>query len=81
MTVALKVHRCTTLWFTSNNPIINGGLNSDHEYYGRIDLQGRCQKAQADTAFLYFAFATFVFTAVLSHRAFRSKGVRGGAVV
>jgi hypothetical protein len=78
MAVTLRVHKCTTMWFTSSNPLINGGLL---HYWGLIDLEGRCHKAQADTAFLFFAFAAFVGTTVLSGMAGRRKGMRGGAVV
>ena len=80
MAVTLRVHRCTTQWFTSSNALINGGLFDGH-YWAAVDLEGRCHKAQADTAFLFFAFAAFVATTALSGMAGRRKGVRGGAVV
>jgi len=80
MAVTLRVHRCTTGWFTASNPLINGGLFDGH-LPANIDLVGRCNKAQADTAFLFFAFAAFVATTVLSGMAGRRKGVRAGAVV
>ncbi|KAI9880203.1 MAG: hypothetical protein M1830_004789 [Pleopsidium flavum] len=80
MAVTLRVHKCTNENFTTSNALINGGLR-DNKYYRYIDLQGRCHKAQADTAFLFFAFAAFVGTAVLSGMAGRRKGARGGAMV
>ncbi len=80
MAVTLRVHKCSNKAFTTSNPIINGGLYED-KYFRDIDLQGRCHKAQADTAFLFFAFAAFVGTAALSGMAGRRKGARGGAIV
>ena len=59
-----------------NNDIINGGQNDK----GQVDLPTnrvrRCQSAQADTAFIWFAFACFVGTFYLSFMAWR----RGGKV-
>ncbi|MCJ1364902.1 hypothetical protein MMC16_004019 [Acarospora aff. strigata] len=80
MAVTLRAHRCTYLPWTSSNRIINGGL-FQNKYSSRVNLQGRCHRAQADTAFLFFAFAAFVGTAVLSAMAGRRKGTRGAAVV
>lgn len=56
-----------------NNVIINGGKN--HEGAVNLDTNRvmRCHEAQADTAFLWFAFAAFCATFALSFLAWRRK--------
>ncbi|KAH8683307.1 marvel domain-containing protein [Tricladium varicosporioides] len=43
------------------------------------DTQGRCRMFQADTAFLWFMFATFAVTLTLTF--FQKSGKRGGGIV
>jgi len=56
-----------------NNVIINGGKDRSGAVDLNIDRVMRCREAQADTAFLWFAFAAFCATFALSFLAWRRK--------
>ncbi|KAJ8097748.1 membrane-associating domain-containing protein [Lipomyces tetrasporus] len=53
LAVALRVHSCSNNAYVSANKVAQG--SSD-----------RCRKAQADTAFMYFAFGAALFLLILS---------------
>ena len=59
---------CTRL---TNNVIINGGKNHNGQVDLNVNRVQRCREAQADTAFIWFAFAAFIGTFVLSFFAMR----------
>lgn len=72
MAAELNVHSCSNTDYTTSNKITNGSH----------DTHGRCREAQATTAFLWFGFAAFVGSAVLSGLQSRGAGgmnMRGGA--
>ncbi|KAI9657652.1 MAG: hypothetical protein M1821_002828 [Bathelium mastoideum] len=52
----LRVHSCGNPNYTLHNSITNGAANT----------KKRCQEAQASTAFLWFGFAAYLVSAVLS---------------
>ncbi|OJJ42883.1 hypothetical protein ASPZODRAFT_137026 [Penicilliopsis zonata CBS 506.65] len=66
----LGAHSCNNSTYTTTNEITNGAHNT-HK---------RCREAQASTAFLWFAWAGFTASLILSIFASRSTGVnlRGG---
>lgn len=66
----LGVHSCGNAGYTASNFITNGSDNR----------RKRCHEAQASTAFLFFGFAGFAASAVLSALEGKSSGVsmRGG---
>jgi len=70
MSAKLGVHSCGNSDYTENNYITNGSSNRGK----------RCHEAQASTAFLWFGFAGFVISAVLSALGGSGSGVnmRGG---
>lgn len=70
----LGVHSCSSTPYTSNNVIINGGINHDHKISSTVNLGNRCREAQADTAFIWFAFAAFAASAALSLLSWRRGG-------
>lgn len=57
-----------------NNHIINGGRNRDGSVVADVNRSGRCREAQADTAFIWFAFACFLGSFALSFMAWRKGG-------
>ncbi|KAF2229328.1 putative non-classical export protein Nce102 [Viridothelium virens] len=65
MAAELRVHSCGDPNYTLNNKITNGSF----------DRTKRCREAQASTAFLWFGFASFLVSAVLSALQGRSGGV------
>ncbi|GAB7350074.1 hypothetical protein MBLNU459_g0742t1 [Dothideomycetes sp. NU459] len=71
MAAYLHVHSCSNYGYTSTNSITNGSY----------DTAKRCREAQATTAFLWFGFAAFTVSAVLSGMQSRGSGMnmRGGA--
>ncbi|KAF2151424.1 hypothetical protein K461DRAFT_280214 [Myriangium duriaei CBS 260.36] len=65
----LGAHSCGNNGYTESNFITNGANNRGK----------RCHEAQASTAFLFFGFAAFAVSAVLSALEGRSSGgLRGG---
>jgi len=70
MSAKLGVHSCGNSSYTAHNSITNGASNRTK----------RCHEAQASTAFLWFGFAGFVISAVLSALGGSGSGVsmRGG---
>jgi len=75
MSAYLRVHSCGNAAYTTTNFITNGSS----------DTSKRCHEAQATTAFLWFGFAAFVVSAVLSglngsgsSGGFNMRGGRGG---
>ncbi|KAF1354846.1 marvel domain-containing protein [Delphinella strobiligena] len=71
MAAELHVHSCGNRSYTTTNHITNGSHNTGK----------RCHEAQAVTAFLWFGFAAFTASAVLSGLQSRGAGLpsRGGA--
>jgi len=65
MAAELRVHSCGNVGYIKSNHITNGAAN----------MTKRCHEAQATTAFLWFGFACFVASTVLS-----AFGARGGGV-
>ena len=82
MAAKLGVHSCscsapnTGCAYLINNVVINGGK----KHGGGVDIHTnrvmRCREAQADTAFIWFAFATFLATFALSFLSWRRGGVK-----
>ena len=71
-----KYELCARL---ANNVIINGGVvkgGGDSAVGSDVPRVRRCREAQADTAFMWFAFAAFVGSAVLSFLSWRRGGVK-----
>jgi len=69
MAAYLGVHSCGNSDYTHSNKVTNGSR----------DTAKRCREAQASTAFLWFGFAAFAASAVLSGLQGRSGGsYRGG---
>ncbi|KAF2020905.1 hypothetical protein BU24DRAFT_10747 [Aaosphaeria arxii CBS 175.79] len=69
MAALLRVHSCSNNAYTLRNHITNGAHNR----------QKRCREAQASTAFLWFGWAAFVATLVISVMSNRgSVNMRGG---
>lgn len=66
----LHVHSCSNKAYTLSNHITNGSPNTEK----------RCREAQASTAFLWFGWAAFVASMIISVLAGRSGGAsfRGG---
>jgi len=67
----LGVHSCGNAGYTASNKVTNGSH----------DMSKRCHEAQASTAFLWFGFAAFAASAVLSGLQSRGSGTsfrRGG---
>jgi len=67
----LGVHSCGNASYTTTNKVTNGSPNTSK----------RCHEAQASTAFLWFGFAAFAASAVLSALQSRGSGgrfTRGG---
>ncbi|CDR41256.1 CYFA0S06e04984g1_1 [Cyberlindnera fabianii] len=62
LAVGIRVHSCTNQSYLDHNSITQGSTD-------------RCRKAQASTAFLFFAFFTFLFSGFLSTYSL----LRGGA--
>jgi hypothetical protein len=74
------VNSCSDVVYINTNVIIRGDGDFDGIPISNADdnLTGRCQQAQATTAFLFFSFFAFVATAVLSLR--RGSGGKGSIV-
>jgi hypothetical protein len=74
------VHSCSDTDYTQTNVLIraDGDFDGIPIYSPDANLMGRCQQAQATTAFLFFTFIAFAATTVLSfmHR----SGKRGSIV-
>jgi len=72
MAAELGAHSCGNRSYTTTNHITNGS-NNTHK---------RCQESQAVTAFLWFAFATYVASLIFSTLGARSGGVnlRSGGI-
>ncbi|KAK8207619.1 hypothetical protein M8818_004273 [Zalaria obscura] len=71
MAAYLRVHSCSNSSYTTSNSITNGSHNTAK----------RCREAQATTAFLWFGFAAFLASTVLSGLQSRGSGgmnMRGG---
>ena len=65
---------CTHL---THNNIVNGGvIGSNHDLSASVDRVGRCRQAQADTAFIWFAWAAFCASAFFSFLAWRRGGLK-----
>ncbi|CAF9939051.1 MAG: hypothetical protein HETSPECPRED_001464 [Heterodermia speciosa] len=68
--------QCTHL---TNNNIVNGGVTTvdgHHVVDPNVNRVDRCRQAQADTAFIWFAWAAFVATALFSFLAWRRGGIK-----
>ncbi len=82
MAAALGAHSCscnnanTNCPYLTNNVVINGGKNKDHQVNLHTNRSYRCREAQADTAFIWFAFVAFVATFALSFLSWRRGGVK-----
>ncbi len=82
MAAKLGVHSCSCSAvnqlcpYLVDNVVINGGKDQ----HGTPDLHTnrvqRCREAQADTAFIWFAFATFCATFVLAFLSMRRGGIK-----
>lgn len=59
-----------------NNVVINGGKDKTGAVNLYTNRVTRCREAQADTAFIWFAFATFLATFALSFLSWRRGGVK-----
>ena len=70
----LGVHSCSNLNYTTHNVITNGGIDHAGKVSSSVNFGERCREAKADTAFIWFAFAAFVGSAVLSFVAWRRGG-------
>ncbi|KAL9077221.1 MAG: hypothetical protein Q9161_000487 [Pseudevernia consocians] len=70
----LGAHSCHRLSYTSTNVVINGGIDPAGKISPAVNLANRCREAQADTAFIWFAFAAFCATFALSFLAWRRGG-------
>lgn len=57
-----------------HNVIINGGVDRDGHVSPSVNRGNRCREAQADTAFIWFAFAAFVGSLALSVLSWRRGG-------
>ncbi|KAL8823542.1 MAG: hypothetical protein Q9191_005760 [Dirinaria sp. TL-2023a] len=65
---------CTHL---THNNIVNGGVvTNEHAVSDNVDRVGRCRQAQADTAFIWFAWAAFCASAFFSFLAWRRGGLK-----
>ena len=69
----LGAHSCSRSDYTGFNSIINGGVK-DGKFGPGINLKHRCQEAQADTAFIWFAFATALGCLALGLLSWRRGG-------
>ncbi|KAH8821650.1 marvel domain-containing protein [Xylogone sp. PMI_703] len=54
------------IFFPSDSKIYPGHSDKDRAREALADIKSRCRECQADTAFLWFAFACFAATAVIS---------------
>lgn len=55
-------------------------VSTNHVLRGASDQSGACREAQAATAFLWFGWATFVATLVMSAMGFKSGGGSSGGI-
>ncbi len=82
MAAALGAHSCScdkptySCPYLVNNVVINGGKNGKGEVNLPTNRSYRCREAQADTAFIWFAFAAFVATFALSFLSWRRGGIK-----
>ncbi|KAL6719983.1 hypothetical protein ACLMJK_001904 [Lecanora helva] len=82
MAAKLGVHDCScnkpdsSCPYLTNNVVINGGKNHEGSVDQYLNRVQRCREAQADTAFVWFAFATFLGTFVLSFLSWKRGGVK-----
>ncbi|KAK2759912.1 hypothetical protein FQN54_002647 [Arachnomyces sp. PD_36] len=60
----LRVHSCSSKSYTESNSITNGGWNPEK----------RCREAQAITAFLWFGFAAFLASLIITAFNMRKTG-------
>ena len=81
MAAKLGVHSCSCSIpdsgcdYLTNNVVINGG--KDGSAVSRtLDRVQRCREAQADTAFIWFAFGTFLATFGLAFLSWRRGGIK-----
>ena len=58
------------------NDVINGGKNEKGEVDLHADRVNRCREAQADDAFMWFAFACFLGSFMISFVTWRRGGMR-----
>ncbi|KAI9753338.1 MAG: hypothetical protein M4579_005196 [Chaenotheca gracillima] len=72
MAAILRVHSCSDSDYTKNNSITNGAS----------DRGKRCREGQAVTAFLWFGFAAYLGSTILSALSSRGSGasLRGGGI-
>ncbi|KAI9735947.1 MAG: hypothetical protein M1834_001413 [Cirrosporium novae-zelandiae] len=72
MAAKLQVHSCSNESYTSTNSITNGASNTEK----------RCREAQASTAFLWFGFACFATSLILTILGARSSSInmRSGGI-
>ncbi|KAF2091973.1 hypothetical protein K490DRAFT_53135 [Saccharata proteae CBS 121410] len=68
----LGAHSCSNSNYTSHNLVTNGSH----------DMEKRCREAQANTAFLWFGFAAYAASAVLSFMQGKNSGInmRAGGI-
>ncbi|CAF9942450.1 hypothetical protein IMSHALPRED_003687 [Imshaugia aleurites] len=64
--VKLGAHSCSRASYTAHNVVINGGVDKAGAVGPAVNLGNRCREAQADTAFIWFAFAAFCASCALS---------------
>ena len=82
MAAKLGVHSCScrdvhaSCPYLVNNVVINGGKNKAGQVNLGTNRVTRCREAQADTAFIWFAFATFLATFALSFLSWRKGGIK-----
>ncbi|KAI9849853.1 MAG: hypothetical protein M1837_000067 [Sclerophora amabilis] len=72
MAAILRVHSCGSRGYLRSNSITNGSRN----------MGKRCHEGQATTAFLWFAFAAYLASAVISGLGSRNSGttLRSGGI-
>ncbi|KAF6228736.1 hypothetical protein HO173_011755 [Letharia columbiana] len=70
----LGAHSCSRASYTAHNVITNGGVDHAGNTAPGVNLGNRCREAQADTAFIWFAFAAFAASCALSLLAWRRGG-------
>jgi cytochrome oxidase assembly protein ShyY1 len=80
MAAKLGVHSCScsadhqSCPYLVNNVVINGGKDKTGAVDLNVNRVMRCREAQADTAFIWFAFGTFLATFALALLAWRRGG-------
>lgn len=70
MASRLGVHSCNNEDYLKRNSITNGAVN----------MEKRCREGQAVTAFLWFAFLTWLASTIVSFIAWKRGGATGGGI-